>query len=183
MVCASAPTIDGFFNPSTWPPTPFVQFTGQANPSRRVEVYFVKNSGNLYLAFLMNDPVVDSSDEMRVMFDTNGNGGDPDAPDRFVRVNRDGSWEVWAGIGSNSDFQNWDSTYSSANWNVVTSDGGSQWTAEISVNANSEMPGLANPFGMMSQVQFTSDLAIWPSGADGNNASRWQSVINPGSYP
>ena len=179
VACAPAPTIDGFFDPSTWPSTPFVQFTGQANPARRVEVYFVKNSGNLYQAYLINDPVDDSSDEMRFMFDTNGNGGDPDAPDRFIRVNRDGTWEVWAGIGSNSDFQAWDSTYSSPNWNVMTSDGGSQWTAEISVNANVEMPGLTNPFGMMSQVQFTSDLAIWPNGANGNNAGTWQSVINP----
>jgi len=184
VVCAPAPTIDGFFDPLTWPAAPFAQFTGQNNPARRVEVYFVKNSGNLYLAFLMNDPVLDSSDEMRVMFDTNGNGGDPDAPDRFVRVNRDGSWEVWAGIGSNSDFQAWDSTYSSVDWTIVSSDGGSQWTVEMSVDAISEMPGLANPFGMMSQVQFTSDLAIWPSGADGNNASTWQSVINPACpYP
>ncbi len=184
IACAPAPTIDGFFNPSTWPATSFVQFSGQTNPLRRVEIYFVKNSGNLYLAFLMNDPVVDSSDEMRVMFDTNGNGGDPDAPDRFVRVNRDGSWEVWAGIGSNSDFQAWDSTYSSGNWNVVSGDGGSQWTVEMSVNAASEMPGLTNPFGMMSQVQFTNDLAVWPGGATGNNASTWQAVVNPTcAYP
>ncbi len=184
VVCAPAPTIDGFFDPSTWPSTPFVQFTGQNNPSRRVEVYFVKNSGSLYLAFLMNDPVLDSSDEMRVMFDTNGNGGDPDAPDRFVRVNRDGSWEVWAGIGSNSDIQAWDSTYSSGNWTVVPSDSGSQWTVEMSVNAGSEMAGLMNPFGMMSQVQFTSDLAIWPIGATGNDAGTWQAVSNPACpYP
>jgi hypothetical protein len=184
IVCAPPATIDGFFNPSSWPSTPFVQFTGQTNPARRVEIYFVKNSGNIYLAFLMNDPVGDSSDEMRVMFDANGNGGDPDAADRFVRVNRNGDWEVWAGIGSNSDSQAWDSTYPGTNWNVASSDGGSQWTVEMSVNSTTEMPGLANPFRMMSQVQFTTDLAIWPSGADGNNASNWQTVINPAcSYP
>jgi hypothetical protein len=183
-VCAAAPTIDGFFDPSQWPPTPFVQFAGQANPARQVQIYFVKNSGNLYLAYLINDPVNDSSDELRFMFDVNNNGGDPDAPDRFVRVNRDGTWEVWAGIGSNSDNQAWDSTYSSVNWDVITSDGGSQWTAEISVNASAEMPGLTNPFGMMSGVQFTSDLGVWPTGANGNNASTWQDVINsPCSYP
>ncbi len=184
IVCAAAPTIDGFFDPSTWPPTAFVQFSSPTNPARRVEVYFVKNGGNLYLAYLINDPVVDSSDEMRVMFDVNGNGGDPDAPDRFVRVNRDGTWEVWAGIGSNSDFQAWDSTYSSGNWSVITSDGGSQWTVEISVDAATEMAGLTNPIGMMSNVQFTSALAVWPNGGDGNNANTWQSVINPPcSYP
>ena len=142
-------------------------------------MYFVKNAGNLYLAFLINDAVVDSSDEVRVMFDVNGNGGDPDAPDRFVRVNRDGTMEVWSGIGSNSDVQAWDSFYSSANWTIVSSDGGSQWTVELGVNAAAEMPGLTNPFGTMAQVQFTSDLAIWPAGANGNNASTWQPVANP----
>jgi len=149
------------------------------NPARRVEVYFVKNAGNLYLVYLMNDPVNDSTDELRISFDTLGNQGDPDAVDRFFRVNRDGTWEVWAGIGSNSDLQRWDSTYSSGNWTVAISDSGSQWAAEIQINASAEMPGLSDPFGMMSQVQFSPALATWPSGADGNNASTWQSVNNP----
>ena len=30
------------------------------------------------------------------------------------------------------------------------------------------MAGLADPFGMMSQVQFTSAMATWPTEADGN---------------
>jgi hypothetical protein len=179
VACAGPPIIDGTFDPSTWPATPFTQFTSTTNPASQVEVYFVKNAGNLYLAYLMNDPVNDPTDELRVIFDVLGNQGDPDATDRLLRVNRDGTWEVWAGIGSNSDSQLWDSTYSSSNWTVSKGESGSQWVIEIQINAAAEMLGLADPFGMMSQVQFTSAMATWPTGADGNNASTWQAVINP----
>ncbi len=181
VVCVTtAPTIDGLFDPSEWPATPFAQFSAVSNPARQVEVYFVKNAGNLYLAYLINDPVNDPTDELRVLFDVLGNQGDPDAVDRFMRVNRDDAKEAWAGIGSNSDFQLWDSTYSSSDWTVAVSDSGSQWVVEIRIDATAEMPGLADPFGMMSQVQFTSAFATWPTGADGNNAGTWQAVNNPG---
>jgi hypothetical protein len=177
--CAPAPIIDGNFEPSTWPSTPFAIFTAPTNPARRVEVYFVKNGQYLYLAYLMNDPVNDATDQLRVSFDALGNQGDPDAADRLLLVDRDGDWEVWAGIGSNSDFQLWDSTYSGSNWIVMTSDSGSQWVAEIQIDVNSEMTGLTDPFNMMSQVQFTSALATWPTGANGNDATTWQSATNP----
>ena len=127
----------------------------------------------------MNDPVDESTDQLRVFFDTLGNQGDPDAADRMLRVNRDGTWEVWSGIGSNSDFQLWDSTYSSSNWTVEVSDSGSQWVVEMEIDGAAEIPGLANPFGMMSQVGFSSALATWPIDADGNNADTWQLVNNP----
>jgi hypothetical protein len=172
------------FQPSTWPETSFTQFFAPTNPSRQVQVYFVKNSGNYYLAFLMNDPVDDPTDQLRVSFDTLGDQGDPDAADRLLHVNRNGTWEVWSGIGSNSDSQLWDSTYSSSNWTVEASDSGSQWVVEIEIDGAAEMPALVNPFGMMSQVQFTPALATWPVDADGNNAGTWQLVNNPDcSYP
>ncbi len=179
LVCAPAPVIDGIFNPSEWPAAPFAQFSAASNPARRVEVYAVKNGASLYFAYLMNDPVADPSDQLRVQFDTLGNQGDPDASDRLLIVNRDGAWEVWAGIGSNSDIQLWDSTYSSSSWTVANSESGSQWVAEFQVNAAAGLPGLADPFGMMSQVNFVTALATWPAGADGNNASTWQPVGNP----
>jgi len=179
IICYPAPVIDGLFQPSTWPAAPFAQFSALTNPSRQVEFYFVKNSGSLYLAFLISDPVNDPTDQLRVFFDTLDDQGDPDASDRVILINRDGTSEVWAGIGSNSDSELWDSTYSSTNWTVAVSDSGSQWVVEMEVDATAEMPGLTNPFGMMSQVQFTGDLATWPTGADGNNASTWQAVDNP----
>ncbi len=184
IVCDAAPIVDGVFLPSTWPATSFTQFFALTNPSRQVEVYFVENSGNYYLAFLMNDPVDDPTDQLRVFFDTLGDRGDPDATDRLLRVDRVGTWEVWSGIGSNSDSQYWDSTYSSGNWTVEVSDSGSQWVVEIEINGAAEMPALANPFGVMSQVQFSPALATWPIDADGNNADTWQLVNNPDcSYP
>ncbi|UCC50102.1 MAG: protein kinase [Anaerolineaceae bacterium] len=184
IACDAAPNVDGLFLPSTWPDTSFTQFFAPTNPSRQAEVYFVKNSGNYYLAFLINDPVDEGTDQLRVSFDTLGTQGDPDATDRLLIVDRDGNWEVWSGIGSSSDSQLWDSTYSSSNWTVEVSDSGSQWVVEVEIVGAVEMPGLANPFGMMSQIQFTTDLATWPIGADGNNADTWQLVNNPDcSYP
>jgi serine/threonine protein kinase len=181
IICVTtAPIVDGIFDPSEWPTTPFTQFSSTTDPARQVDIYFVEYDGNLYLAYLMNDPVNDPTDELHVMFDVLGNQGDPDAADRFLRVNRDSTWEVWAGIGSNSDSQLWDSTYSSGDWTVSKGESGSQWVVEIQIDAIAEMPGLADPFGMMSQVQFTPAMATWPTGADDNNAGTWQAVNNPG---
>ncbi len=175
-MCAPPPIIGGGFEPSSWPTEQFAQFSAATNPARQAQVYFVRNGGFFYLAYLINDPVNDGTDQLRVFFDAQLNGGDPDASDRLLLVDRDGNWEVWAGIGSNSDSQLWDDSYSGSNWIVSVDDSGSQWIAQIQVDEQTDMPGLTNPFGMMSQVQFTSAVATWPNGANGNNASSWQSV-------
>ncbi len=179
IACAPPPIIDGVYDPSTWPSTPFAEFSSLTNPARSVQSYFVENTQYLYMVYLINDPVNDATDQLRVFMDVLGNQGDPDAADRLLLVDRDGNWEVWAGIGSNSDFQLWDDSYEASNWIVTTSDSGSQWVVEVQIDATAEMSGLANPFGMMAQSQFTSALATWPNGANGNDASTWQEVTNP----
>jgi hypothetical protein len=40
------------------------------------------------------------------------------------------------------------------------------------------MAALANPFGMMMQVLYTGDLAVWPEGGGSNSPSTWQFVNN-----
>lgn len=145
-----------------------------------VQVYFTRDAANLYLAFLINDPTFNPSDSLRLYFDTTGNGGDPDSADRFFLIVRDGSAKaVQAGIGSNSDNQNWNSNYSSNNWMAeIGEPGGNQWVVEMQINAAAEMAALADPFGMMVQALFTGALATWPEGASSTNASTWQGVNN-----
>jgi serine/threonine protein kinase len=179
LACISpAPVIDGVFSATEWPPSPMAQFAAPSNPSRRVTLYGGQDAGALYFAMLVNDPAVDPSDEVRLGFDVTKNGGDPDSSDRFLIVRRDGTSEIWAGIGSNNDGLLWDSSYSSGNWTAVVGESAGQWVAEIEIAA-AEMPALANPFGMMAQGQSTSDVATWPGIAYGNDPSTWQGVSNP----
>ncbi|WP_420628214.1 protein kinase domain-containing protein [Candidatus Leptofilum sp.] len=172
------PTIDGIFNPAEWTSTPLIEFFPPDNSSDLVQVYFTRDATNLYLAFLINDPTVDQSDAMRLYFDTTGNQGDPDTADRFFFVVRDGTAQVQAGIGSNSDGNAWDTNYSSSNWTAEIGEQTGQWVVELQIDASAEMGSLGNPFGMMSQVLFIGDIAVWPEGGGSNNPDTWQFVDN-----
>lgn len=154
------------------------QFSAASNPAYSVELYFSKDGSSYYLAYLINDAVVDPGDTVRTGFDTNSSGGDPDGSDRFFIVNRDGSSEVWAGIGSSSDSLLWDSSYASGNWSVAVGEAAAQWVVEMEIDSV-ELVSLANPFGMMSQAQSPSAVATWPGTADSNALSTWQPVTNP----
>jgi hypothetical protein len=181
LVCTSAPpVIDGVFNVTEWPGGPIVQFGPEDEPAGLVQVYFTRDATNLYLAFLINDPTFNAGDSLRLYFDTTGNGGDPDSADRFFLIVRDGSAKaVQAGIGSNSDTQNWNPSYSSDNWAAEIGEPGSnQWVVEMEINQAAEMGALADPFGMMVQVLYTGVLANLPEGADPNNANTWQAIDN-----
>ncbi|MCB8942626.1 MAG: protein kinase [Ardenticatenaceae bacterium] len=176
------PTIDGIFQLTEWPVT-LVQFASPDDPADRVEVYFTRDVDNLYLAFLINDDTQDVGDSLRLYFDTTNNGGDPDTADRFFQVGRDGTQEVWAGIGSNTDSQNWDGSYSSGNWTAVLSESNTQWVIEMQING-AEMGALSPiSFGMMVQVLFTGSLATWPEAADSINANTWGDVSNINCSP
>ena len=171
------PTIDGIFQLTEWPVT-LVQFAAADDPANRVEVYFTRDVDNLYLAFLINDATQDVGDSLRLYFDTTNNGGDPDTADRFFQVGRDGTQEVWAGMGSNTDNQEWDGTYSSGNWTAVLTETNSQWVVEMQIDGV-EMGALSPiSFGMMVQVLFTGTLATWPEDGASNNATTWVDVGN-----
>ena len=180
LVCLSPPpTIDGVFNPVEWPGNPLFQFQPEGDPARLVQVFFGRDATHLYLAFLINDNTQEASDSLRLYFDTTGNSGDPDAADRFFQVGRDGTAVIQAGIGSNTDGQNWNANYSSDNWTAEVGEPVTdQWVVEMDIDAAAEMNGLADPFGMMVQVLYTGVLASLPEGANPNNANTWQAVDN-----
>ena len=184
IACASSPPlIDGDFQPADWPSSPIAQFSPAANPAQTVQLYLMKDGGNYYLAYLINDPTEDRGDSLRIGFDNDAAGYDsdvglydPDSVDRFFIVNRDGSSEAWSGIGSNTDGRTWDSSYSSNNWTSAVGGAISQWVVEMQI-PTSEL-NLEQLFGMMSQVQSTSGLATWAGVSYSNDPSTWQPVSN-----
>lgn len=175
---AAPPAIDGSFNPAEWPSQPIAQYNPAGNPTALTQVYLGRNGQNLYLVFLVNDGVNDANDQVQVYFDTLGNGGDPDAADRFFLVKRDSSDDVQAGIGSNSDGLTWNADYVSTNWIYGVGESAGQWVAEIAIDQGAEMPALANTFGLMMQTIYTSDTAVWPESANPVDVNTWQSVDN-----
>jgi serine/threonine protein kinase len=179
VACMDAPTIDGVFDVTEWPGSPQIQFQPEGNPGALVQGYLVRNGDSLYMAWLMNDTTFSPGDSIRLFVDTTFNGGDPDTADRSFQVVRDGSKLIWAGIGSNSDGNTWDSNYSSGNWTAeIGEPGNNQWVVEMQIDVGLEMPAMSNPYGMMAQV-VSGDLAVWPAGGESNNASTWQGVDWP----
>jgi hypothetical protein len=179
VACMDAPTIDGVFDVTEWPGSPQIQFQPDGNPGALVQGYLVRNGDSLYMAWLMNDTTFSPGDSIRLFVDTTFNGGDPDTADRSFQVVRDGSKLIWAGIGSNSDGNTWDSNYSSGNWTAeIGEPGNNQWVVEMQIDVGLEMPAMSNPYGMMAQV-VSGDLAVWPAGGESNNASTWQGVDWP----
>jgi hypothetical protein len=175
------PVIDGSLNVGTeWPGTPLFTFQPTVSGAERiVRVYAMRDASRLFLGYLINDAANESTDSVRLYFDTTNNGGDPDTADRFFQITRDGSRLVWAGIGNNTDGQEWDSNYTSSNWNAAVGEpGNNQWVVEMEINAIAEMGALADPFGLMTQVLFTGDLASYPSAALSNQADTWQDIDN-----
>jgi len=183
LVCVLVPpTLDGTLNIGVeWPGAPLFTFQpAVAGPERIVRVYGMRDAARLYFAYLINDAANEPSDAARLYIDTTNNGGDPDTADRFFQVNRDGSRLIWAGIGSNSDGQDWNSNFTSSNWLAVVGEPGSgQWVVEISIDAVAEMGALANPFGLMAEVFYTGDTAAFPSTASSTQANTWQDIGNP----
>ena len=143
-----------------------------------VQVFIGRNGSNYYLAFLVNDNTPDNSDSVRVFFDTTNNGGDPDSADRYFQIGRDSTTAISAGIGSNTDTQTWDSSYSSENWAALIGNAGQpQWVIEMQVDAG-ELGALTDPFGLMLQVLYTGDITTWPAGATSSLLDNWQDVNN-----
>ena len=176
---ATPPTIDGVFNVTEWPASPQIQFSPQGNPGALVQGYLVRKGNTLYTAWLLNDITNNPSDSLRLYFDTTRNLGDPDTADRFFQIVRDGNLSVQAGIGNNADGLTWNPGYSSANWTAVIGEPGTnQWVIEMQIDVASEMPALANPYGMMAQA-LSGDLATWPPGGQSVNANTWQGVNWP----
>jgi hypothetical protein len=173
------PLIDGVFDITEWP-YQLVRFTSETNPALAVEVYLRQNATDIYMAYLINSGSQDMSDSVIFYFDTLRNGGDPDTADRAFSIGRNGSIDIGAGIGSNSDGQTWNMNYNSLNWSsAVGEQGNGQWLAEVQLSKAAEMAALTNPYALMVQALYTTDDATWPTDADANIATTWQGVGNP----
>jgi hypothetical protein len=171
------PAIDGVFNPAEWPGAPLAQFNPAGNPGALAQVYIGRNGPNVYLVFLVNDATNDATDAVQAYFDVLGNGGDPDAADRAFIVQRDGVTAVQAGIGSNSDGLTWNTAYTSTNWNAASGEAaGVQWVAEMEINVAAEMPSLSPTYGLMFQVLYPVETAVWPTDANTASVNTWQRV-------
>jgi len=150
-----------------------------AGAERIVRVYAVRSAGRLYFGYLINDAANEPTDSVRLYLDTTNNGGDPDSSDRFFQVARDGSRLLWAGTGSNADGQEWNSNYTSSNWSAAVGEPGSgQWVVEMQIDALAELGALGNPFGLLTQVLYTGDLASYPSTGTSGQANTWQDIAN-----
>jgi hypothetical protein len=175
------PTIDGVIQVPEWPGGPLFTYSPEGDPAREVSVYFTRDVGNFYLAYIINDATLDATDSLKVYFDANNNAGDPDSPDRFFQIARDGTLTVRAGKGTNTDLEDWDTTYTSDKWTAAIGEpGGGRWVVEMQIDLASELPLLlgSNPFGFMNLVLYGGSQGEWPESAVSNDAGTWQPIGN-----
>lgn len=173
------PLIDGIFDITEWP-NQLVRFTSESNPALAVEVYLLQDATDIYMAYLINSGSQDMNDSLFFYFDTLRNGGDPDTADRAFYIGRDGSVDIGAGIGSNSDGQTWNMNYDSLNWSsAVGEQAVGQWLVEVQLSKAAEMASLTDPYALLVQALYSNDDATWPTDGDANIATTWQGVGNP----
>ena len=178
LTCLAAPpTIDGIFTPGEWPGAPLFQYSSPDRPGELVDVYMARDATNIYMAHLISDPTTDPTDSLKVYFDVNGNKGDPDSPDRFFQIVRDGTMTLQAGIGSNFDGLTWNPMVST-DWSAAIGESPGQWVVEISIDQPLLLTSLSNPFGLMEQTLFTGSQLTWPDGANSNLLDNWQPIGN-----
>lgn len=157
-------------------------FVPDGDAARRVQGFLTRDGDHLYVAFVIGDPTSDlTTDSLRFYIDANDNAGDPDFPDRFFQITRDGTQTVRAGLGTNSDGNDWDASYESQNWEAAVGEpGANRWVVEMQIDAASELPDVqaGNPFSSMVLVLYTGSQAIWPEGGETNDAGTWQPFAN-----
>jgi hypothetical protein len=184
MRCTNTPpTVDGVFNLAEWGSAPMGAFQSTQVPGRVVNLYVMRDQTNLYMAYIINNTGPSSAtDSLRVHIDTTQNGGDPDSSDRLFQVGKDGSREIRAGIGTNSDNLFW-GEYASNNWVAAVGDiNQNQWVVEVQVNIPNELSSLANPYGLLAQVVYTDEpgeILSWPQGASATLADNWYKIGDP----
>ena len=181
LACVPArPTIDGTLaDGETWQTLSAVSIPN-SDETRPVSAWVYRDAGRLYLAFQINNPQRLETDSLRVFFDVDGSGGDPDAADRFFQLGFDGSRQVQAGSGSNIDGDLWDNTYSSTAWSSQVTGLPDGWIVEMEIDLASEMPQLDDAFGMMVQTLYrdSGELVMWPTGASIRTTDTWQIYDN-----
>jgi eukaryotic-like serine/threonine-protein kinase len=186
IVCTlQRPSIDGLVQLTEWGTRPLITYFPENDTTRVVQLYFQRDSTDLFLAFLIADPGTGADSAIHFYFDTTNQGGIPDSTDRAFSVLRDGTLLARPGLGAPANNQYWDATYTSDNWEAAVGEpGGGRWVAEIAINQAAEMPLLTDPFGMMIEIQFgDTTLLIWPEDARSTDADTWQDVDNADCPP
>ena len=177
-----APVLDGIVTEAEWGSDPAFTFAPDEDPTRLVKGYIRWVTDQLYLAYEINDPSVDQKiDSLRVYFDASNNAGDPDSSDRFFQIVRDNTLMARTGINTNIDGLYWKTEYESQEWNAVVAESGvDSWSIELEIDATNELPTLlaGNPFALMTLVQYSGSLGIWPEAAKSDDAGTWQVVEN-----
>lgn len=173
---ASAPTIDGQLNEAAWTAEPPIVIT---ESGRAMQLHLIKDSDNLYQAFVMGDSTSDEDDGVRVYFDVNRNLGDPDAADRMIEYFRDGTLNVYQGTGNNSDNQAWRPLETDAVEASAGSPTDEEWSVEMAISADDGLMTPTDPYGLMVEFLFEGDPIEWPSDANNADAATWTAVENP----
>ena len=184
LVCTTTPPVlDGQFGQGEWGNTPLATFQSPNVALNRVTaVYALRDSQTLYMAFVVTGSTANSADSLRVQIDTTRNGGDPDTADRYFQIGRDGTQIIRAGLGTNSDGNLW-GDYSSSDWAVAQAAQGEVWVVELRVSLAAELAALADPFGLLVQMNYTTgtgELVSWPANAQPAQAQTWNLVGNGG---
>jgi len=180
------PNIDGIVSTVEWGPEPLFRFDLTSVEQHYVNVYILRDAARLYFAFVIAESNQLSVTQLRLYFDTTGNGGLPDTADRVFVINRDGTLAVWAGRGQIApDGSVWDTSYSSNNWEVATLPEPTPgvWVVEVAIAAAAEMGALADPFGLALAAEFTLDTAVWPEETIFTTANDWQLMDSPACVP
>ena len=176
----SPPVIDGTIDAADWHNGPLFSFTPEGDPQRTIQAFVVRDAANLYLGYIINDPVENPAvDSINVALDSNFNGEAPDNSDRLLQILRNGVGRMLYGLGNESTSTIWESNYESSNWQfAVGESGGGRWDVEIAILISEEIPDFieGGAFGHMILASYSDILGVWPSGADLNDSSTWQAV-------
>jgi hypothetical protein len=153
-------------------------FTAPVDTTREITVYGARDSDNFYLAITVINAAPNPSDSLRVYFDVDNSGGDPNFTDRFYQIGKDGSLVAQAGDGTNSDGAGWDTVYTGIDWDARLSEAAWGWTVEMRFGIQAEMPALTTPFRLSVRALFadSGELAIWPANTSDTQSEGWQPI-------
>lgn len=144
-----------------------------------MQIYLRKDDQNIYQGFVIDDPSDSPQDAIRIFYDVNRNQGDPDEPDRLIELLRDGTLNVFKGVGNNADNQAWEPLTTDAVVAAVGSPSENQWSAELGIQTNNGLMAPANPYGLMIEFLFEGDPIRWPQDANLQDAESWSPIENP----
>lgn len=181
MACSDfPPVIDGIINNNEWEKGPLLSFSPEGKPQRTILIFIDHDGSAVYLGYLVSDPVQDlATDGLNIAIDVNNSGDVPDGADRLLQVLRNDVGRMLYGLGETDSGYYWESEYESNNWQfAVGENGDGQWAAEMAIDIANEIPDLIHgeEFAFMVLASYSDILGSWPTGADLNDSSTWQTI-------